>query len=63
MPSRGPAPAVAHSSISKSPSELPPTRIGRLPICVSMPTGLPALSSMKAMPGSFTMVGTPSITS
>ena len=45
--SRAPSPAVVHSSIWKSPSELPKAAMGRRPMCWLMPTGLPSLSSMK----------------
>ena len=53
--------SVVHCSISRSPSELPNAAIGRRPMCSLMPTGLPALSSMKLISGSRNSVGAPSL--
>ena len=49
-----PIPRGVHCSISRSPSELPKAAIGRRPMCSLMPTGLPALSSMKSSPANET---------
>ena len=51
---------VVHCSISRSPSELPNAAIGRRPMCSLMPTGLPALSSMKLISGRRNRMGCPS---
>jgi hypothetical protein len=59
MPRRAPAPAVVHSSICWSPSELPKAAWGRWPMTMLMPTGLPALSLMKKTAGALVSVGTP----
>ena len=56
---RGPEPAAVHSSICWSPSELPKAAMGRRPMKVSMPTGLPGLSSMKLICGRRMMTGPP----
>src|SRR5215210_300575 len=42
---------VIHCNISRSPSELPKAAIGSRPMCSLMPTGFPALSSMKFISG------------
>src|SRR5207249_10254603 len=57
---RTPSPALVHSSICRSPSEFPNAAIGRRPICIWMPTGLPPLSSLKLNSGTFMRTGLPS---
>ena len=62
-PNRGPRPDVTHSSISKSPSELPNAAIGRRPITWWISIGFPALSSMKSTSARRASMGTPFWTS
>jgi hypothetical protein len=51
---------VVNNGAKRSPSELPNAAIGRRPMASLIPTGLPALSSMKLRGGSRNSVGIPS---